>query len=244
MKVLATLKHFAVVTYDVSPDEAERLLPDRFALDIVRKDGMEKALLSIVTFRGEDFRWAALPCVRFTFYQTNYRLYVTLRQNNEKAVWFLGTVMDSKIRHIPRLFWKLPWHKGTFSLEYRYDPGRNSYSHYKMTTRSDWAAMELSLTQHGHEMKELPGFNSAEEGMQFLTQRFAGYYPRIDGRIGKVKVWHQRLDIKHAACLHARFSLLDRLGLVPIAQHSSPHSVLLNDHNNFMLHLPPAILHG
>ena len=157
--VITTLRHFAIVTYAVPPERVAGLVDERFALDTIQVDGQERALISVVPFEDEDFRWAASDGPRWRFGQTNYRIYVRDRQTGKRAVWFLGTTLGSWRVVVPRYLWRLPWHYGRFTLtcEQVVD---GQYSTYRIETRSRWAPLALELEHHADAPLELPGFAS------------------------------------------------------------------------------------
>lgn len=106
MDVDTALAHFAIITCLVDPDVARRHLHSRFELDLISVDGREWALVSVVPFVDQDFRFARIPRLKWRFGQTNYRMYVTvtagrstatrLEKDHAKADIFVdGTIQDS-----------------------------------------------------------------------------------------------------------------------------------------------------
>ena len=90
LDVLCKLQHFAIITYAVDPARFDGLFPERFKLDCVEINGVEKALISVVPFIDVDFTSAVYPFPKFTMGQTNYRIYIIDKQTNERCVltWF------------------------------------------------------------------------------------------------------------------------------------------------------------
>ncbi len=239
LDAVSTLRHFAIVTYAVDPARLKAIIPPRFALDEVEIAGSRRALLSVVPFEDENFRWAGFPCARFRFGQTNYRVYVRDQVTGRPAVWFLGTVLGSWAFLMPRLAWRLPWHRGKIRFDCELHDG--DYQRYSMTTRSSWASAQLELEPLRERF--LPaGFKDEESALVFLTHPLVGFYHRTDGSLGTYSVWHERLRVAWAGCRRARFDLLDRLGLVPFAEQDHPHSVLVQPNTEFTIYLPPQVV--
>jgi hypothetical protein len=245
LDVVTKLKHFAIVTYTVNPQALQAQLHPRFVPDTIRlPDGSEQALVSVVPFQDEDFHFVALPLLQFAFGQTNYRAYVRDRVTGQRAVWFFGTTLDSASVLIPRHLWKLPWHRGRIRFDCHFDSNKQAYRTYRMWTRSDWAPAELEVEDTGAPITMLSGFEDLEQGMVLLTHPLRGFFYRRDGALGSYTIWHDRLVPTYGSCKRARFPLLDRLGLVPLADHDRPHSILLQHETEFSIYLPPSKVDG
>lgn len=236
------LQHFAIVTYAVDPNRLSGLLPERFQLDLVKIDGVHKALLSVVPFVDVDFTSAKWPFPKFTMGQTNYRIYIKDRWTGERCVWFLGTTLDSWTIAVPRYLWNLPWYKGKVSFDCEFDQQTQLYSRYQMHTESEWAPAELVLTQSDNKPFELLGFPDTETALVYLTHPLAGFYHCRNGNLGTYRVWHDRLLVKPATLQSAYFGLLDKIGLVTQNEQQKPHSVLVEQLNEFTIYLPPTVL--
>ena len=236
---VSQLHHFAIVTYAIDPVRFASLIPPRFKLNTVLINGEEKALLSVVPFMDVDFTTAVYPFPKFRMGQTNYRIYIIDTKTGERAVWFLGTTLDSWAVAVPRYGWKLPWYAGKMTFECEFDNNKGVYSQYHMKTESKWAAADLVLTQDELAEIELPGFPDTETGLVTLTHPLAGYYYRRDGKLGGYRVWHKRLNVMAANLHSARFELLSRMGLVSEREQQMAYSVLIQPLNEFTIYLPP-----
>ena len=234
---VTTLRHFAIITYAVSPQRLRPLIDERFELDCIDVNGVPKALLSVVPFEDQDFRAAALPSPRWRFGQTNYRIYIRDRAGR-RAVWFLGTVLGSWAVALPRYVWRLPWHYGRFAFRCAEDSS-GLYSSYAIETESQWAPARLELIHEPSASLSFPGFPNLETALVVLTHPLTGYYTRRDGRVGTYSVWHERLTPQAGRVRVAQFGLLDRLGLVPLSEQSRPYSVLIQPKTEFLVRLPP-----
>ena len=60
-----------------------------------------------------------------------------------------------------------------------------------------------------------------------LTHPLDGFFRRRDGDLGTYSVWHERLAPTPGRVRHARIGLFDRLGIVPFAEQTAAHSVLI-----------------
>jgi hypothetical protein len=112
-----------------------------------------------------------------------------------------------------------------------------------MTTQSTWAPVQLALEDTGAPVSHIDGFPDLETGMLILTHPLTGFYRRRDGALGSYKVWHDRLALRAGICRHARFGLLDRLGLVRFEDQARPYSVMLQHQTEFTIYLPPHRLY-
>ena len=238
--VTTTLRHFAIITYALDPDRLRAHLPPRFVPDCVPgPSGSLCALLSVVPFFDVDFHFVACPWPSFSFGQTNYRAYVIDTETGERVVWFFGTCLDSWSVLVARHAWRLPWHRGRIRFDCEYDERESRYVRYRMRTQSDWAPCEVELEDSGTEVRSLAGFSDLESALVVLTHPLRGYFFRRDGRVGSYRIWHDRLRLTEGACRRAHFPLLDSLALVPAAEQTRTHSVLLQHETDFTIYLPP-----
>jgi Uncharacterized conserved protein (COG2071) len=239
--VVATLEHFAIVSYAVPVNRVRPHVHEAFDLDCFPgAGGTPLVWVSMVPFEDQDFRFVALPWLRFRFGQTNYRTYVIDRSTGQRAVCFFGTTLDSWTVVVPRYAWKLPWHRGHIRFNCDYDREAGRYARYQMTTRSDWAPVELELEDSGKPATALGDLSDLEAGLVALTHPLTGVYFRRDGPLGTYSIWHDRLHCTSGRVRAARVGLFDRLGLVPYAEQLQPHSVLLQHRTEFTIYLPPG----
>ena len=243
MDAVATLAHFAIVTWAVPPERLRPLIHPRFDLELIRTaEGDPRALVSVVPFEDQDFHFATLPLLRWRFPQTNYRVYVRDRASGERLVWFLGTCLDSWTVAVPRLLWRLPWHRGRSRFDCRWEPGRGRYDRWTLRTESDWAPLSLTLADEGRPPEGIDGFAERDEALRVLTHPLRGAFYRRDGRLGGYSVWHARLQPTEGRLLEARVGLLDRLGILSFAEQVRVHSVLMQPTTLFRIYLPPQRL--
>ena len=237
-----TLTHFAIVTYLVDPEVARSYVHPRFDLDLIAIGPREWALLSVVPFLDEDFRFSKAPWPKWHFGQTNYRMYVTDSETGDHVAWFLGTSLDSLTVSVPRHLWKLPWHKADIQFNCIFDADAERYSAYRMTTANSWANASVELFDTGVAPTQLQGFSDLETGLVLLTHPLIGYYYRRDRRLGSYSIWHDRLQPSVGNVVAARFDLLDRLGFVEGDDTSTVHSVLIQHRTEFTIYLPPKLV--
>lgn len=236
-----TLAHFAIVTYRIDPEALRPLIHPRFELDLIDADH-PAALLSVVPFVDQDFRFSRMPWPRWRFGQTNYRVYVTDSETGEHVVWFIGTSLDSATVAVARHVWKLPWHRANIRFDCTFDQAAGRYTTYRMRTTGSWADAHLELDDTGKPPTALGGFDDLETGLVLLTHPRRGYYFRRDGKLGSYAIWHDRLHPTVANVTTARFDLLDRLGLVDSANVTGVHSALIQNQTAFTIYLPPGIV--
>ena len=243
LDVETTLAHFAIITYMVEPAVLRPHIPERFELDCISApDGRRKALISVVPFVDQDFRFVRWPWLKWRFGQTNFRAYVTDAQSGEHVVWFFGTSLDSFSVNVPRFAWKLPWHHTQIRFNTEYDKEIGRYTTYRMTARSKWAPAELALEDSGNAPQELVGFPDLESGLVLLTHPLRGYYYRRDGKVGSYSIWHDKLQPTAGRATTASFPLLQRLRLVQAGDLSQIHNVLIQPETDFTVYLPPVAL--
>ena len=242
LDVETTLVHFAIITYMVEPAALRPHVPERFALDCISfPDGTPWALISVVPFVDQDFRFVRFPWAKWQFGQTNYRVYVTDLETGEHVVWFFGTSLGSVLVNIPRYGWQLPWHYARIHFNTQYSNKLGRYTTYEMTTSSKWASAELALEDFGSPPQNLVGFPDLESGLVLLTHPLRGYYYRRDGTVGGYTIWHDRLQMTEGRATLARFPLLEQLGLVQTGDLSAVHSVLIQPQTEFTVYLPPTL---
>lgn len=95
----------------------------------------------------------------------------------------------------------------------------------------------------GQQPRQILRFADEETALFYLTHPLVGFYHRLrDGRLGAYRVWHDRLQVRPAQLINARFSLFERLGLVSYPRQQQPHSVLVQPINDFTVYLPPTRL--
>lgn len=243
LDVETTLVHFAIITYMVEPATLRPHLHERFDPScIIAPDGTLKALISVVPFVDQDFRFARCPWPTWQFGQTNYRAYVTDTVTGEQVAWFFGTSLASATVAIPHLLWQLPWHHARIHFTTTYDHTQKRYIAYRMETKSRWAPATLELADTGLPPCELLGFPDLEAGLVLLTHPLRGYFYRRDGKLGSYAIWHDKVQPTVGHVVSARWPLLHGLGLVEEGALSAVHSVLLQPKIAFTIYLPPVVV--
>lgn len=220
--VESTLCDLTVVTWSVAPERLRRHVPSRLSLEVVGG----RALLSAVTFQNRGFSPHWLPA-GLTLGQTNYRVYV--RDGDQRAVFFLGSTLDTVLVFVPRWLWGMPWRRA----RYRFSAGSVSAS----------GVWPLRLSYRlGGPVAALDGFASLDVGLSVLTQPWVGLYARPGGRLGRYTIWHAPYEACQAVVQEAWFPLLDQLQIVPLAVQSEVHSALHVSRSLYHVHLPPRPL--
>ena len=236
--VITSLRHFSLVSYLVPIARLRPYVDPAFEIAPFTLGGVTGGLLSVVPFLDVDFRFARLPFLRFSMGQTNYRLYVN-DLYGEPLAWFLGTALDSFSVAVPHYAWSLPWYRARIRFDMIYSTSEQRYLRYHVRTRSKWAAADLTLVGTAQPMPLLAGFSSIEEQQLVLTNPVRGVFRCRDGRLGSYTIWHPPMHLSVGQLKHARFALLQRLGILSPAEAQNPHSVLLTPEVEFQISLPP-----
>jgi hypothetical protein len=237
--IRSDLLHFALITYALPAERLRPHIPERFDISTFPIGGASLALMSAVPFLDDGFHYRLLPFLRWTFAQTNYRVYVVDRDTGEHCVWFFGTTLGSPLVYLARWLWRIPWHYARYQLDCQYDPARRAYEHFRLTKTSGWAAAEIELEDTGEPMILTPGFSSLDEQILILTHPITGHFYRLDGKPGTYSVWHEEIPLTVGKAKRLYFSLYERLGLLSRAEMQRPHSVLICPQTTFDVHLPP-----
>jgi hypothetical protein len=230
------LEHFALISYRVDPDRLGAQLPPGAEPEVFTfDDGTSAALVSAVPFVDRDFHFRFCPPVTVSCGQVNYRAYI--RYRGERGVWFFGTSLDSPFVALPRLAWRMPWHRDRVRVEgWRPTEGP---SRLRLDAAGDWGSASAELVDEGRALARLDGFADLDETLEVLTHPMVGWYRRTgDGATGRYSVWHEVLDVRPFAVRHAHFAVFERLGLV--APDDAPHSALVQRRVGFDVHTPPT----
>lgn len=231
------LQDFAIVTFAVDPDRLAARLPRGLAPEVRRlDDGRKVGFVSAVSFRDVDFRLAALPQIRASFDQTNYRAYL-VAEGGRRAVYFFGTTLDSPLVAVPRLAWGMPWHAGRIRLAADWAADGRCVK-YRHRCSSRWGAVDVDLEGTAEPMGRLDGFADTEDAAVVLTHPLDGFFRRRDGRLGRYAVWHERLRPQLGSANLATYAVFLDAGLV--GPGDAPHSVLLQRSIDFDVLLPPV----
>jgi len=235
--VVVTVADLAIVTYAVEPYALMRQLPRGFEPDVhTLDDGRRVAFVSAVPFRNVDPRPRVARALRgLRLAQTNYRAYV--RHQGRRCVWLFPTTFARGAVAVPRALFRVPWHGANIELDALWRG--EQCGRYRLRTSSPTAAAELDMHGTLEPVGRLDGFVDEDDARTVITHPLDGYYERTDGHVGIMSVWHRPLSMKRAQVLRARFSLLERMGLVHVDQ--LPHSALVQRHAGFIMHLPRKV---
>lgn len=244
LDVRTKLKHFALINYALPKSRLERYLPaDRFEIPEFEVGGQRLALMSAVPFVDADFHFIRLfPFLKFSFGQTNYRVYVIDRATGEHAVWFFGTTLGSGVVHLARSAWGIPWHPARCAIDCRFDPSARRYAAYRYRVQSRWGAARIDLEDTGEPVETVEGFAVRADWQLVLTHPLEGYYYRADGRPGTYSVWHDLIPVTRGRPRDLYFGLYERLGLLSSEEMQRPHSIFLCPETEFRVCLPPRAL--
>jgi len=120
-----------------------------------------------------------------------------------------------------------------------YDTNAARHTRHQATTKSDWGPIELELSDSGEPITALDGFLNLDTGLVALTHPLIRVFHSHDGRLGTFSIWHDKMNCTACHVVKARIGLFDRLGIVPYAEQSKPHRVLIQYRTEFTIFLPP-----
>ncbi|MEM7342063.1 MAG: DUF2071 domain-containing protein [Actinomycetota bacterium] len=204
------LEDFSILSWRVDPEAVARTLPAGF--EVETWDG--GAWASMVSFRDVDFHFRGMPLVKMTCGQVNYRTYV--RRGDQRGVWFYGSSLDSRLVHIPRALWRMPWHRTKLTIERVPAPAGDRVT---LVGTGGWGGAELSMRSTGTPYPDPVGFDDPAEGRAVLLDPFHGWYRRLgSGRVGHYRVWHEPLALSQAEVDTAQCSVFTDLALVTPGQ--------------------------
>ncbi len=231
--VTSTLKHLTVTTYAVDPARLRALIPPEFELELIELDE-PRALVSAVSFLNTEFGLVRVPGPKQSMGQTNYRVYI--KRGPKRAVWFLGTTIDTPFVLVPRLLWRMPWQRGRYRFDTQASDG--GYDKFRIEVQGAWP-MRLEVEDLKAPIGALPGFRDASEAMDVLTQPYVGFYGRKGRGIGRYTIWHDRYEATEGRVQEASFGLLERLDVVSKNEQLHPHSVIVVPETLYWIYLPP-----
>lgn len=245
MDVRSKLRHFALVNYALPRSRLEAHIPAaHFRIPEFMIAGRPQALMSAVPFYDADFHFIHLPFAKFSFGQTNFRVYVIDRRTGEHAVWFFGTTLGSVVVYFAKGAWGIPWHHARYQIECDYDGRLKQYARYRYQIRSTWCNARVDIEDTGLPAPLLEGFNTPDEMKLILTHPVDGYFYRSDGQVGKYSVWHEEIPFTTGRAKDLYFSLYEDLGLLSKEEMQNPHSVLICPQTEFKVLLPPKLYTG
>jgi hypothetical protein len=240
--VRSKLKHFALVNYALPRSRLEPYISSaHFEIPEFTIGGKQLALMSAVPFFDADFHFINFPLLKFSFGQTNFRVYVIDKKSGEHAVWFFGTTLGSFVVYFAKGAWRIPWHHARYQTECEYDNQLNCYSKYRYTINSKWCNARVDLGDTSVPASLVEGFKSSDEMKLILTHPVDGYFYRSDHQVGKYSVWHKEIQFTIGQAKDLYFSLYEDLGLLSKDEMQHPHSVLICPEAEFKVLLPPRL---
>jgi len=201
----ARLERFAVVTFAADPAALAALLPDGVDVDL--------PLVSAVAYHYRDLRLRGVPAARITGGQVHLRAYV--RVGDERGVWFLRTIQDSRWATLPHHLWGMPWERGRVTLD-------------------DSGDEQLRIIAGGVDLRL--GEAIAAELPRAVTAATVGWF---DGRRGvmRFEVAFDDAEITPCDAGSARVQPFESLGLVEPGQPAE--SAFCHADTDIQIHLPP-----
>jgi hypothetical protein len=225
------LDDFALVTWPADPERLGRLLPAGFEPDV--RAGV--ALVSAVAFRADHFRFNVAPWPRVSGGQVDYRAYV--RRGDETGVWSLGSSFDNALVAVPRMLWRMPWHRDRVGIVAEWDG--DAGPSWRLGVTGAWGEAAIALRGTGGRFVPPAGFADATAVSAVLLDPVVGWYGRRDGSgVGRYSVWHPPLEPVPAEVDAADARVLTDLGLVEPG--AGPVSAGLQRRVHLDVHTPPT----
>lgn len=170
-------------------------------------------------FLDRSFHFRGAPWPRLSCGQVNFRTYVRHRGDGRTGVWFFGTSLDSRWVTVPRLLWRMPWHREQVRVSER----------WFIEVNGGFGGLALDL-----EPTETP-LGQAD----WLIDPELGWYQRRGGGVGRYSVWHEPLGLRAAAV--AEPSRVDLLATLDLAAADAPPAWAgVVDTTTFDVHTPPV----
>jgi hypothetical protein len=242
LDVRTNLKHFSLINYQVPKERLLKYIPEEFfEIPEFEINGKKMALMSAVPFFDEDFYFPKISKKKFSFMQTNYRVYIIDKKTNEHAVWFFGTTLGSYSVYIPKIFFKIPWHYSKYKVDFEYNTIEKRYYSYEISSKSNsiFGEMRVSISDTGKKISSHEGFKDYNEMKLILTHPVSGYFYRNDKRVGTYSIWHDEMDLNLAKANDLYFAIYENLGLLSKEEMQKPISIFLTPEIFFEVYLPP-----
>jgi len=202
VRLAARLTDVAVTTFTAGPASVRAVLPPDVEPVVVDVDGAGAfGLVSAVSFVLDRVNlWPRLRCGH-----VDYRAYV--RHGDETAVWFLGAAMDSRLAHVLKHGFGMPWHRARVDVSATGDG-------YRLNVQRDGADATIVAVPDGPVTDELAAT---------LVDPVVGLFEHR-GRLRRYEVRHRPLRPEGARANGARVELFERLRLIHPDQR--PYSIL------------------
>jgi hypothetical protein len=238
LDVNTKLEHFAIISYKVPVEKIEHLIPKPFKLWTFTENGKKYALVSAVPFKDKDFSFYRISkFIKLSFFQTNFRTYISDERDGSNSAWFFGTTLGSITSIIPKRLWKMPWAYGKYKFSFK--KNKDHYFEYKMSFKSKLGDGNIEVESTRNDMKLLDGFKNIEEQVHILTHPVIGYYPISKEQLGTYEIWHPKIAMKEGKSNNLYFELFEKLGFLNKTEMNNPHSVLITSTIEFDILLPP-----
>lgn len=247
------LEHCVRIVYRADPVAVRRVVAPEFEPSLFRfDDGSSGALVCAVAFVNHGFSFRFFPWLKVSGGQIDYAAYGSLR--GEPGVWFFGSSLDSRFAVLPRLVWRMPIHFDRVLVEGEHDPQAGA-TRVQVTSAGSWGTGVCDLDATGVPVGRLDGFADADATTEALTVPVVGWFARRPWRpwrrsvrpvhhpssgapaVARFSVWHPATAAEACVVRHARFTVLEGLGLV--ACDAEPHAALYHRRIEFDVHTPP-----
>lgn len=250
------LEHCVRIVYRADPMAVRQVVAPEFEPSLFRfDDGSTGALVCAVAFVNHGFSFRFCPPLKVSGGQIDYAAYGSLM--GERGVWFFGSSLESRFALLPRLAWRMPVHFDRVRVEGETDP-QIRRTRVRVTSMGSWGTGACDLDATGEAVGRLDGFADADATTAVLSVPVVGWFARQPWRpwrrsvgpghhssssasaVTRFSVWHPAAVAEVCVVHHARFTVLERLGLV--ARDALPHATLYHRRVEFDVHTPPRRL--
>jgi uncharacterized protein YqjF (DUF2071 family) len=231
--IVAPLFDLAMVSYAVPPERVHAHLAPGCELERrLDSDGRPWAFVSAVMFENRRTGPAQVPWLRFSFPQINYRTYVTCR--GIAGAMFFAVALRSRMAGFQRLLFRSPSYRAALTLDALHDADAQRYQRYRFESSTAGLKVRAEIDDAGEVAAPASMFASADEMVSWLTMRPEGFYRQVGTPYtARMTVWHDPMRPRAGVIREASFELLDRLGVVPLAEQSKPFAVFLQPRIDF-----------
>lgn len=244
LDVQTNLKHFALINYALPKDRLKAYIPtDRFEIPEFMIQGKKMALMSVVPFLDSDFNFARVfPYKKFSFMQTNYRVYVFDKITKQHCAWFFGTTLGSYSVLIPNWIFNMPWYFAKYKSEFLYNTIESRYQSFKIQSysKSIFGNFEIEIEDSGVPIELKAGFENLAEMKLILTHPIQGFFYRNDKKLGGYSIWHDEIFLSLGKAKNLYFEFLESMQLLSKSEMQNPHSIFMTPEIFFEVYFPPS----
>jgi hypothetical protein len=230
-----TLRDLLIVTYAVSVEKAQKLVPEGLPLDkLPGPEGELTAFAQTLVAYHEGARWSPLPGrlgqdpIGASFHQISYRLLT--RKDGKKGTFEYRTFTSETEQHITQRALHREADYARMSLFIDGNPARGIYKAFTIRASGDTGKTELDVRAFPEPPSPLPApFGRIEDMVAFLTQREEVYFRASapKNRVRRMPVVSGPFAPTYGEVTYARLTPWLDAGLLTAEELTHPLSVLI-----------------